>query len=276
MNASPRRRIAIVPGLSGQLSIVCGTVASLAGWLLAVGGLVGLISVLPELGWRQVAYLTVLCLAPQAAIWVGRQVRLLRRARHSIPAFAVEQRLHGQLDLLAENDGRQLRPVGLAAGDIAWRTGSLLDKLISIPGVYVFHGVNGARSAPPMVAHVVAAGRTVVLVEAVAWPPGEYRVDASGRVSCNDRYIGQSVNALMDAVGYWRQTLPRSHRVSALVIAYASSGAPPCLPPSAGPMLSWVAADHALNALTERVPARRRISAHSMAALVSATEATQA
>jgi hypothetical protein len=137
--------------------------------------------------------------------------------------------------------------------------------------VRIFHGVRVPGANTPLVAHAVAAGRTLILVESVAWPSGHYRTDESGRISCDGLYIGQSVSGLQQAVRHWRSTLPRGHRVSAMVVVHPAGDGAPSLPVNAGSDLAFVGADTVLSDLGQRVQHSRNISNHSMAALIAAT-----
>jgi len=256
--------------LPGQLSIIGAVIASFALWLLAAAGLVGVISFMPEMGWPQAAFLIALCGAPQAAILTARYVRLLRHVRSTIPVPVLERRLHGSLDMISDLEGRPLRPIGRPVRDIASRTGLLLAQLINMPSVRVFHGVR-VPGSKPLVAHAVAAGRTVILVESVAWPSGQYQTDGSGRISCDGLYIGQSVSTLMAAVRQCRNLLPRNHRVCAMVVVHPTGEAAPSLPVSTMPDLTWVDVDGALGELRRRLPRKKNLSTHAMAALVAAT-----
>jgi hypothetical protein len=163
-----------------------------------------------------------------------------------------------------------LRPIGITVRDIASRTGALLGELINIPNILIFHGVRTPGANTPLVAHAVAAGRTLILVESVAWPPGRYRTDASGRIICDGLYIGQSVGTLLAAVQDWRRTLPR-HRVSAMVVVHPTNGRHPSLPANEGAELTWVGADTVVNDLEQRMPQGKNISYRSLAALIAAT-----
>jgi hypothetical protein len=249
----------------GRWSVVGATIASLAGWLLTVACFVSVAALVPEIGWVKVAYLGGLCAAPQIAIVASRHARAARRQRAAVPASLLERRLHGNLDSI-QDDGRLLRSVGAAAGDVAARTGAQLAKLIENPCVHIFHGVRVDGARGPAMVHAVTAGHSLLLVESVAWPTGCYRVDRDGRVSCDDRYIGQSIAALLAAVRYWRSVLPRTHRVSALVVVYGATELP-------GPTrdLAWAGPGDLLSAIHRRLPERRMVSTHLLTALAQAT-----
>jgi hypothetical protein len=271
MSHSSSRHSSATPRLPGRWSIVVGTLISSAAWLLAAAGLIGVVSFLPDVGWPQVASLVALCGAPPGALWAARHVRRSRRILARLTGSMLEQRLHGTLDAISDNPCRTLRPIGMAVGEVAARTGSRLAELIAIPSVRIFHGVRAPSWPAAPIAHVVAAGRTLILVESVAWPPGCYGIDMSGRVNCDGRYIGQSVQPLVDAVRHWRTLLPRSHRVSALVVVHTARDGRYTLPVDVGPDVAWVRMDDALDHVAARVSRHRHVSPHSIAALVAAT-----
>jgi hypothetical protein len=119
---------------------------------------------------------------------------------------------------------------------------------------------------------VIIAGRQVVLVESVAWPPGRYDAHATGRIYCDGTYIGQSVRPLMDAVRYWRATLPPGHWVSALVVVHSTAAGDLALPASTTRGLAWARADDAVHDIRARLSrVRQAISMKAVAALVAAT-----
>jgi hypothetical protein len=273
MTHSTHRRMADLSRLPAKLGIVGGTVVSLAGWLLAVGALLGIASSLPALGWQQVAHLIVLGGAPQAAMLATRRVRRSRRILADMTQPLMERRLHGNLDAISDGEGRLLRPIGATAADIAGRTAILLGELITIPNVRVFNGVRTDSGQTPPVAHAVAAGRSVTLVESVAWPSGNYTTDGSGRISCDGQYIGQSTEQLEAAVRHWRRVLPRGHRVSAVVVVHRTTVGAYTLPVTGARDITWVDANGVLRLIHQRLGRPRYVSTHAIAALVVATRA---
>ena len=246
---------------------------SLAGWLLAAAALVGIVTSLPDLGWLQIAHLVVLCGAPQAAILATRRVRHSRRILAAMTQPLLERRLHGNLDAISDSEHRLLRPIGAAAADIAQRTAILLGELITLPSVRIFHGVRTDRPRTPPVAHAVAAGRTVLLVESVAWPPGHYTMDTSGRINCDGRYIGQSVEQLSAAARHWRGVLPRGHRVSGIVVVHRTVSGDYSLPTATARDLIFVEASHMGHLIRHHLGRQRYVSTHAIAALIAATPA---
>jgi len=257
--------------LPGQFSIIVAATASLTGGLLTVACLISVVSFVPDIGWTEIGHIVVLCVVPQCAILAARYVRSSLRLRATLPPSLVDGHLHGNLDAIPDSRLRPLRSIGTAAADVAAQTGALLIGLISNPGVHVFHSIRPASNHIPVVAHAVTAGRTVTLIESVAWPPGRYHVDHDGRVTCDGRYIGQSVDLLQAAVRYWRAALPRSHRVTAIVVVHRTGPGRYALPTALSTEIEWAEPDIALGTLRARTAGRRRVSAHALATLAVAT-----
>ena len=123
----------------------------------------------------------------------------------------------------------------------------------------------------PRIPHAICAGRQLLLVESVAWPPGRYQ-EAAGRIHCDGMYIGQSVLPLVNAARYWREALPRGHRVSALVVVHPTAEGDLELPGAAASELAWTCAGDAVRAIVTRLPrGQPAASARAVAALIAAT-----
>jgi hypothetical protein len=192
--------------------------------------------------------------------------------RGSTAHAAPSARCHGRLGTIIDSERRALRPIGSSAQEVAERTGELLRDLFTLPTVHIFQGVRPTAADTPRIAHVIIAGRQVVLVESVAWPPGRYDAAGSGRIYCDGTYIGQSVRPLMDAVRYWRATLPPGHWVSALVVVHPIAAGDLALPASTTRGLAWARADDAVHDIRARLSrVRQAISIKAVAALVAAT-----
>jgi hypothetical protein len=188
------------------------------------------------------------------------------------PSEPPSPRWHGNLDLIKDSERRALRPVGESAHEVAVRTGTLLADLLSLPSASVFHWVLPAAEGVPPVAHAVCAGRRVMLIEAVAWPPGRYDLDADGRIHCDGVYIGQSVGPLTAAVRHWRGRLPLGHRVSALVIVHPAGQGELALPDAIGRDLAWALGCDALRDIRACLPAGHApVNTKTLAALTAAT-----
>jgi hypothetical protein len=123
----------------------------------------------------------------------------------------------------------------------------------------------------PLIPHAISAGRRLILIESVAWPPGRYETTAEGRIHCDGTYIGQSISPLVDSTQCWRQMLPKRHHVSAMVIVHGPDGGI-TLPggPPAG--LMTVHADDASRLIRQQVSCGREpASRYLLAALIKAT-----
>jgi hypothetical protein len=213
-----------------RVGIAGVTTAAAVGWLLAAGGLAGTIGALPQLGWRRGVWVAALCGAPPSALWMTRWVIGERRLRAVVPPQVLARRYHGSLDAITDSEQRSLRPIAASAYDVAARTGELLAGLIAIPSVRIFHGVcPGGRGLPP-IPHAISAGRQLLLVESVAWPPGRYETAADGGIHCDGTYIGQSVRPLLAAVQYWRGHLGRRYRVTAVIVVHTAAAGAVTLP----------------------------------------------
>jgi hypothetical protein len=148
----------------------------------------------------------------------------------------------------------------------------MLGELPAGPGVRIFQGVRPAAAEDlPRIPHAISARRQLILVESVAWPPGRYQARAYGRIHCDGTYIGQSVLPLVNAVRYWRDALPRGHRVGALVVVHPTVEGDLALPATVAEELAWTRACDAVRTLRGRLPGGRPASARAVAVLVAAT-----
>jgi hypothetical protein len=181
----------------------------------------------------------------------------------------------GNLDRITDSERNALRPIGSSALETAQRTSELLASLLALPGVLIFQGVQPSEADIPRIPHVVSAGRRVVLVESVTWPPGSYHATQDGRIHCDDVYIGQSVGPLIAAVLYWRETLPRDHGVSAVVVVH-STGGELMLPPGKMREVTWTGAQEAVQVILLQVfGGRRAASARTLQVLAEASGGRQ-
>lgn len=242
-------------------------------WLIVLGGLVGTVVILSRLGPLAVIPFVVMCGGAAPALSVTRGVLQLHRVRTKVPARLLRQRRHGDLTAATDDQNRPLRPVGWSVVDVVTRTDALLGPLTTLPGVQIFEGVRLPGAARLAASHAVSAGRLVVLIESVAWPPGRYRIDATGRIRCDGQYIGQTVRSLSAAVRAYRGLLPRSHQVRALVAVYRFTDDEYILP-SGTPEVHWVLADHLYRDLKELLaPHLSTMSRHTIAALTTGCQA---
>jgi hypothetical protein len=190
----------------------------------------------------------------------------------TVMRMVTARRWHGSLDTITDSERRGLRPIETTAREVAARTGVLLGELPAGPGVCIFQGVRPAAAEDlPRIPHAISAGRQLILVESVAWPPGRYDQEADGRIHCDGTYIGQSVLPLVNAVRYWRDALPRGHRVGALVVVYPTAEGDLALPVTVAEELAWTRACDAVGTLRARLPRGRPASARAVEVLVAAT-----
>jgi hypothetical protein len=181
-------------------------------------------------------------------------------------------RCHGSLESITDSERRALRPIGMTAREVAVLTGALLTELFTVPGICIFQGVRSAEADMPRIPHAISAGRCVVLVESVAWPPGQYVVTAGGRICCDGPYIGQSMHPLMNAVRHWREILPSGHRVKGLVVVHPAAEGCLGLPGAATRDIVWAHADDAVDEIRTHLPRGRQLASISaVAALITAT-----
>jgi len=204
-------------------------------------------------------------------VWATHRVITFSRVRSQVADPSPVQRKYGDLDTAAEEDSPPLRSVGMADAEVARRTDSMLSGLITIPSVRIFQGVRPRGASRPVATHAVSAGPLLILVESVAWPPGRYRVDATGRVRCDGQYIGQTIRLISTAVRDCRMLLPRSHQVSALVLVHRTARGSYLLPPETHE-LRWALADDELPRELQARLARHpsTVSLHTIAALTEA------
>jgi hypothetical protein len=257
---------------SERLSFAATIVASALVWLLALAGLISTISVLPELGWKRALGVAALCGAPLSALWLTRRAIASRRIRAAVPPPLLERRYHGRLEVITDSERRSLRPIAATAYEVAARTGELLADLIAIPSVRIFHGVRPVGADLPLIPHAISAGRQLVLIESVAWPPGCYETTADGKVHCDGTYIGQSVRPFIAAVQHWRKIAPKRHHVSAVIVVHTSTEGDIRLPVATSGDLVWVHAEDAFRDIQQRLLCgRQNVSRHLVAALILAT-----
>lgn len=193
------------------------------------------------------------------------------RAPAAVPPALLEQRCHGNLDAITDSDRRALRSIASSAHEVAAGTGGLLAELIDIPGVRIFHGVRIEGADLPPIPHAISAGRRLVLIESVAWPPGHYETEADGRIYCDGIYIGQSVRQFIEAAGLWKKILPERYQVTAMIVVHCCGGAIR-LPATSADPLAWARAEDAADAIRRYLPSSKEgISRNLLAALISAT-----
>jgi len=183
----------------------------------------------------------------------------------------LSRRCYGRLDAVTDSERRALRPIGLTAREVAIMTEALLTGLFTLPDVRIFRGVRPAGMDAPRIPHVISAGRRLVFIESVAWPPGRYVITESGQIYCDGVYIGQSVRPLIATARCWGETLPPGHRVSALVIVHPTAGGELALPATMED-LAWSRASDAVRDIRAHLlDERQATSMRAIAALIAAT-----
>lgn len=178
---------------------------------------------------------------------------------------------HGNLSRIVDTERRSLRPIGTTAYEVARLTGDLLTGLRRMPGVRLYQGIRLAGHPP--LPYALSAGPCVVLVDAVAWPPGEYVTSPAGAVYCGDVYIGQSARPLLGAVRRLRRLQPPGHRVSAVVVVHPSLTGRLDLPAATGTEVTWAQAADAVAAIRRRLRSghARRVRSRAVDALAAAS-----
>lgn len=220
--------------------------------------LVGIAGYLSENALDLAAFLII-------AVAATRHYVVLRRTFALGPAVP-DRRTYGDLSA-ADDDHRALRPVGAGCLEVAARTDGTLAALTEIPSVRIFRGIRPTGARRSVAAHAVSAGRLLILVESVAWPPGTYTLDTLGGVHCGEHPIGQSAQPLTAAVRALRVVLPVDHRVSAVVTVRRSGPGAYQLPADTR-LVSWVFAEELGGFLYSRLRKYpRTVSRHTIAAL---------
>jgi hypothetical protein len=178
---------------------------------------------------------------------------------------------HGSLDSITDTERRALRPIGATTHEVAVRTGTLLAEMVMLPGVQIFQGVRQAAGLP-RIPHAINAGRQVILVESVAWPPGRYAATGEGCIYCDGAYIGQSMRPLKHAVRHWREILPPGHLVSGLLVVHPTPEGDLRLADTPAKNVAWARACDAVDEIQAQLPRRQQsASIRAVAALIAAS-----
>jgi hypothetical protein len=254
----------------GRVSTAVALGACVVAWAITVSGIVTAVTIDAHLGWARAVVLAVVCGSLPVALWATRRMAAQRRIIAAAPDALLRRRYHGSFDRIADSPRRRLRPIGATATEVAVLTELLLAKLLADSTVRIFRGVAAGDADEPPVAHALAAGRSIVLIESVTWPPGSYSTDLDGRVRCDNVVIGQSVEPLVGAVRQWRRTLPRTHRVAAVVVVHPTDAGPYDLPRDS-PDVVFTLGDDAVRTFRQYVPSRPHMSRTAIAALAAAT-----
>jgi hypothetical protein len=269
---------ASVLALPSRRGIVAAALLTIVVWFGAGFGLVLTAWSPARVSWLYAAAAITVAGLPVAGALSFRWLRPALHLRAGVDDDLLYGRYYGRPYRSATTDAPRpaLRPVGMTAKVVADRTGDLLAELRDSPSARIFRGVGpapGGASAVP-VGHAVAAGRALVLVESVAWPAGHYDIDDEGRVVSDGVWIGQSVAPLLRTVAAWRSILPRSHRVTALVLVHPSADGAVMVAPRHFPDVALVDAAGCRDELRSALPQRPSVSRQMMAALLAAVRAT--
>jgi hypothetical protein len=201
------------------------------------------------------------------ALYLTGRAHRLMMIEAQAPLRVAEQRRHGELPSAATHGRGSLRSVGAGGAAVAARTDTQLGALTVLPGVRIFRGIRASHPFRVIATHAVSAGRVVVLVESVAWPPGDYRVDPDGQVWCDGLPTGQTTVGLQAAVAACRRRLPRDHLVRALICVHRTAAAGYLLP-APGRTVSWTFAEDLVETLMPHLaPYAAAVSRHVVAAL---------
>jgi len=195
-----------------------------------------------------------------------------RPARSQSSATGRSGRAYGNLDRLTDSERRGLRPIGESVREVASRTATLFDPLMDTRNVRVFQAVCAIGSDAQRIPHAICAGRRVIFVDSVRWPPGIYTLaETTGRVHCDGLYIGQSIAPLITAVKTWQDVLPR-HEVSALVVVHPNGEGGVGLYGKVPQNFAWTLAHDAVHDVRRLLPpATRATSRAATAALRDAS-----
>jgi hypothetical protein len=109
--------------------------------------------------------------------------------------------------------GEQPSEWGRGAGDSIpssiWLMGLLLNKLVAIPGVFVFHGLKSPGARRLDVEHIATHGNTVYLIDSWSDFPTNYswRQSSKGRVASSNGDGGDQHTRIADAADRYRAAL---------------------------------------------------------------------
>jgi hypothetical protein len=119
--------------------------------------------------------------------------------------------------------GDQPTEWGRGAGDSCpssiWLMGLLLNKLVKIPGVYVFHGLKSPGAKRIDVEHVVSHGNTVYLIDSwLDWPANySWYLNGKGKPACSKGDDGHRHTQIADAADRYRTALGQGVNVVPII-----------------------------------------------------------
>src|SRR5215813_7275002 len=108
----PLDRRAMPFGWTGRLSLAALIAVPAVGWLLALGGLIGTVTTVPELRWDAMFWLALLFVCVPVAAWLTYRAAAARRRRAAAPAVPLGRRYHGSPEAVTDSEKRTLRPIG--------------------------------------------------------------------------------------------------------------------------------------------------------------------
>jgi hypothetical protein len=130
--------------------------------------------------------------------------------------------------------GQQPSEWGRGAGDSTrssiWVMGLLLNKLVTIPGVYVFHGLKSPGAKRIDVEHAVSHGNTVYLIDSWLDGSGNYNWHANSRgtVISSKGEDGHRHTSIADAADRYRAALgPDVNIVPVIAVASGTASIGP-------------------------------------------------
>ncbi|MEL0625818.1 hypothetical protein V6245_02535 [Salinibacterium amurskyense] len=114
---------------------------------------------------------------------------VLTAMRTVFPNGQRERHFAGEPIMIDENSGELERRLAVAER----LTAPLLEQLIRMPGVTIVQGLEVPGSRTAHVGHAVIAGNQIAFIDSLLWAPGDYVLDAWGRV-VRDGKIDEHIN----------------------------------------------------------------------------------
>lgn len=109
--------------------------------------------------------------------------------RTAFPNGQRERHFAGEPVMIDESSGELERRLAVAER----LTAPLLEQLIRMPGVSIIQGLQVPGSRTVHIGHAVVAGNQIAFIDSLLWAPGEYVLDAWGRV-VRDGKIDEHIN----------------------------------------------------------------------------------
>ncbi|MEV8252964.1 hypothetical protein AB0O95_03245 [Rhodoglobus sp. NPDC076762] len=114
---------------------------------------------------------------------------VLTALRTVFPNGQRERHFAGEPIMIDESSGELERRLAVAER----LTAPLLEQLIRMPGVSIVQGLEVPGSRTAHIGHAVVAGNQIAFIDSLLWAPGEYVLDAWGRV-VRDGKIDEHIN----------------------------------------------------------------------------------